>query len=246
MPWYGLMYVMAFILVWGGIRRWPPKSDLKNGCGRPMELARLELTMIWAMVGLLIGGRLGYVLIYDPFYYFQVPWDIPRLWKGGMSFHGGLLGLILMVRLTAGNYFWPVLNHLALWSPWCLALGRLGNFLKGELWGLPTNMPWGMVFDGAGPLTRHPVQLYEAFFEGPVLGLILLVVFRKGRCRSGAIISGLWAVIYSFFRFCLEFFRQPNESIGYLAGGWLTMGQVLSVILFLVGWQILLGKSIDK
>jgi phosphatidylglycerol:prolipoprotein diacylglycerol transferase len=189
----------------------------------------------------MLGARLGYVVLYEPGHYLKNPLEIFQLWRGGMSFHGGLLGVLTAARLTSGaQAFWPVMDRLALWVPLGLCLGRLGNFLSGELWGLPSDLPWAMVFDWAGPEARHPSQLYEAFLEGPLLMAGLRFYARRSP-RPGKT-AALMAVGYGLFRIAVEFCREPDPAWGYLAWGWLTLGQVLSLGLLGVGLKIYLTR----
>lgn len=238
MPWYGLMYIIAFVLVRAMIHRRRPLVH-----GWPPDPARLDTILVWAMVGAVLGGRAGYVLFYEPTHYLTSPGEIFQLWRGGMSFHGGLIGVGVIVRLAAGSdLFRPLLDCLAFWSPWGLALGRLGNFLNGELWGRISDRPWAMVFAGAGDLPRHPTQLYEALWEGPALWLCLYVYSRRGSPRPGRL-AGLWAIVYSLGRLAVELLREPHPASGYLAWGWLTLGQILSLILLAVGLWFFFAKT---
>jgi phosphatidylglycerol:prolipoprotein diacylglycerol transferase len=232
------MYLAAAGLIWILARRLPPVA----APGRPplSPLARDRL-LVWALVGAIIGGRLGYVAIYEPGFYWAAPWEIPRLWRGGMSFHGGLVGVVLSVAWTTRRdraFFWPSLDRLALLAPFGLALGRLGSFFIGELWGRPGDLPWAVVFPGAGPEPRHPTQLYEALVEGPLLALLLLKLYGRAGSRPGSAAAG-FAVFYSLGRLAVEFWRVPDPAWGYLAGNWLTLGQALSLGLGAVGLVIL-------
>jgi phosphatidylglycerol:prolipoprotein diacylglycerol transferase len=227
------MYVLSCGLIWIIFRCLPPLSL----AGHP-GLSRGEsgCLLVWAMVGAIIGGRLGYVFIYEPGYYLAAPAEIFRIWRGGMSFHGGLLGVLLAAALSCGQakaFFWPFLDRLALLVPLCLALGRLGNFFMGELWGPPSDLPWAVVFPAAGSEPRHPTQLYEALLEGPLLALVLWGLSRLK--HKPGFVAAAFAVFYSLGRFVLEFWRLPDPAWGYLAGGWLTVGQLLSAGLFVIG-----------
>ncbi|MDR1608111.1 MAG: prolipoprotein diacylglyceryl transferase [Deltaproteobacteria bacterium] len=236
-PWYALMYPLSFVAIWFLARRAPVRVSQEIS----LQPAELDVVIVWAMVGAMVGGRLGYVVLYEPGHYLKNPLEIFQLWRGGMSFHGGLLGVLAVARLTSGaQAFWPVMDRLALWVPLGLCLGRLGNFFSGELWGLPSDLPWAMVFDEAGPETRHPSQLYEACLEGPLLmaGLRLYARRSPGPGKTAA----LMAVGYGFLRIAVEFFREPDPAWGYLAFGWLTLGQVLSLGLAGVGLKIFLTR----
>ena len=196
------------------------------------------------MIGIILGGRLGYVLFYDLPVYINDPMEIMRIWNGGMSFHGGLLGVLgafWYFARTRGRTFLEVSDFIAPLIPQGLFFGRLGNFINGELWGKVSDVPWAIVFPGAGPLPRHPSQLYEAALEGLLLFIMVWVFSRKPR-KVGAV-SGLFAFGYGVFRFAVEFVRMPDVQLGYLAFGWLTMGQLLCVPLILAGAWLLCRKA---
>ncbi len=196
------------------------------------------------MIGIIIGGRLGYVLFYDLPVYIADPMEILRLWNGGMSFHGGLLGVLAAFWYFAharGRSFLEVSDFIAPLIPQGLFFGRLGNFINGELWGKVSDLPWAVVFPGGGPAPRHPSQLYEALLEG--LALFMLVWIFSAKKRKVGAVSGLFAVGYAVFRFAVEFVRVPDAQLGYLAFGWLTMGQLLCVPLFLAGLWLLCRKA---
>lgn len=232
--WYGLMYLAGFALGWV-LGRW---RAARPGSGwTPPDVDDL-LTCV--MIGIILGGRLGYVLFYDLPVYLSDPMEIVRIWNGGMSFHGGLLGVLAAFwyfARTRGRSFLEVSDFIAPLIPQGLFFGRMGNFINGELWGKVSDVPWAMVFPGAGPLPRHPSQLYEAMLEGLVL-FILLWFFSARKHKPGAV-SGLFAVGYAVFRFAVEFVRVPDAQLGYLAFGWLTMGQLLCMPLLLVGLWLL-------
>ncbi|MDR1086395.1 MAG: prolipoprotein diacylglyceryl transferase [Deltaproteobacteria bacterium] len=238
-PWYGTMYAVAFSAIWFLARRDP----LTVGPGRRLNSAQLDTIIVWAMVGAVLGGRLGYAFLYEPGHYLKNPADIFRLWQGGMSFHGGLLGTLAAVRLAGGGSgaFWPVLDRLVRWVPLGLGLGRAGNFLTGELWGRPSEVPWAMFFDAAGPVPRHPSQLYEAFLEGPFLWFLVGLYAR--RLPAPGRTSAFMAIVYALVRIAAEFFREPDPGWGYLAWGWLTWGQILSLALLGVGLAFFFSKS---
>lgn len=232
--WYGLMYVIAFLLAWllGRYRASRPGSGWKKD--------QVDDFVTWAMLGVVAGARLGYILFYDLDAYRADPMEILRVWNGGMSFHGGLLGVMLASFLWSkkqGKRFLDVLDFVAPLVPLGLFCGRIGNFINGELWGRISDVDWAMVFPGAGELPRHPTQLYEAGLEGLLLFLVLWTYSRKPR-PLGAV-SGLFAVGYSLARITVEFFRMPDPQMGYLYGGWLTMGQVLCLPLLFAGLCLL-------
>lgn len=238
--WYGLMYLVGFISGWwlGVVRAKRPRSGW-----RPEEIGDL---LFYVALGAILGGRLGYVLFYKPLYYLYHPVEIFFLWEGGMSFHGGLLGvtvaLVLYARTTQRSWL-AVTDFMVPLAPIGLGAGRIGNFINHELWGRVTDVPWGMVFRGhAGPLARHPTQLYEFALEGIALFAILWLYSR--RPRSTGAVSGLFMICYGLFRFVVEFVREPDLHLGYLAFDWVTMGQVLSLPMVLVGiWLITRSRS---
>ncbi len=236
--WYGLMYLAGFALGWVLGRR----RAARPGSGwTPPDVDDL-LTCV--MIGIIIGGRLGYVLFYDLPVYIADPMEILRLWNGGMSFHGGLLGVLAAFWYFAharGRSFLEVSDFIAPLIPQGLFFGRLGNFINGELWGKVSDLPWAVVFPGGGPAPRHPSQLYEALLEG--LALFMLVWIFSAKKRKVGAVSGLFAVGYAVFRFAVEFVRVPDAQLGYLAFGWLTMGQLLCVPLFLAGLWLLCRKA---
>lgn len=233
--WYGIMYLLAFGSGWLLARY--RVSRPQSGWTPP----QLDDLLITVMLGVILGGRLGYVLFYDLPTYLRDPLEIFRIWNGGMSFHGGLLGVLGAFWLYArrsGRTFMEVSDFVAPLVPTGLLWGRIGNFINGELWGNVTTVSWGMVFPHGGPLPRHPSQLYEALLEGLVL-FVLVWVYSSRKRPSGAV-SGLFALGYGVFRFGVEFVRMPDANLGYLAFGWLTMGQLLCLPLMAVGvWLFL-------
>lgn len=194
--------------------------------------------LFYIAIGVILGGRLGYVLFYNPAYYLQNPFEILQLWSGGMSFHGGLLGVIAAMAWFAHRTqrgFFQVADFVAPLTPLGLLAGRIGNFINQELWGRATDLPWAVVFPATDParIPRHPSMLYEAFLEGVVLFAVLWIYSRKPRLTGR--VSGLFLICYGVFRFLVEFVREPDRHIGYLAMDWLTMGQVLSIPMVLFG-----------
>ena len=233
--WYGIMYMLAFAAGWL-LARW---RVTRPGSGWTKE--NMDDLLTWVMLGVILGGRLGFVLFYDLPAYMSDPTEIFRIWNGGMSFHGGLLGVLVAFWWYArrnGRTFLEVSDFVAPLIPPGLFFGRIGNFINGELWGHVSTVPWAMIFPHAGPYPRHPSQLYEAALEGLVLfGMVW--IFSQRRRPAGAV-SGLFALGYGVFRFSVEFVRMPDANLGYLAFGWLTMGQLLCLPLMAVGAWLLL------
>lgn len=221
--WYGLMYVIGIGTVWHLARQRTKEP------GFPWDAAQIEDLIFYMALGLVIGGRLGYILFYNFPVFLADPTMLFRVWEGGMAFHGGLLGavagMLLFGRKVGCGYF-QVSDFIAPYVPIGLFAGRIGNFINGELWGRPTDLPWGMVFPNAGPMPRHPSMLYEAGLEGIVLFLALRWFSRQSPPKMT--VTGMFLLLYGLFRFAVEFVRIPDPQLGYLAFGWLTMGQVLS------------------
>ena len=227
------MYLVGFVLGWLGVRYRAKQS------GSPVELARCEDLVFYVALGVFIGGRLGSMLFYDLSRLIAEPLSLFRVWEGGMSFHGGLIGVLIAMALFArriGQPFFAVADFAAPWVPIGLGLGRIGNFINGELWGRATSpdAPWAVIVDG---IPRHPSQLYEAFLEGVVLFVVLFLYSAKP--RPSMAVSGLFLLLYGVFRIAVEFIRLPDEHIGYLALGWLTLGHVLSAPMVLIGAALL-------
>lgn len=228
--WYGLMYLVAFALAWALGRR------LISLGVTPITRRDLEDILFYGIIGVIVGGRLGYVLFYKPAYYLAHPLEIFVVWQGGMSFHGGLLGVIVVLLLFAwrrGLHPLQVGDFVAPLVPLGLAAGRLGNFINGELWGRPADVPWAMVFPAAGDgVARHPSQLYQLGLEGLLLFAIVWWVARRPH-RLGAV-TATFFVGYGALRFLVEFTREPDSFLGLLAGG-LSLGQWLSLPMIVVG-----------
>ncbi len=239
--WYGVMYIAAFLAAGLLVR----SRAARPGSGWTAD--QVDALATWAMLGVVLGARLGYILFYDLDTYLADPLEVFRVWNGGMSFHGGLVGVLsaaLWWSLRHKKRFLDVTDFVAPLVPPGLFFGRLGNFINGELWGKVTTVDWGMVFPGAGELPRHPTQLYEAGLEGLLLFTILWVYSRKPR-PLGAV-SGLFAVLYALCRIGVEFFRLPDPQLGYLFFGWVTMGQVLCLPLLLAGVLLLAHAAYEK
>ncbi len=233
--WYGLMYLVGFGSAWL-LGRW----RIAHGKSR-LSLRDLEDLIFYGVLGVVAGGRLGYVLFYKPAYYLTHPLEIAYLWEGGMSFHGGLLGVLAMMFWLArsrGYKFFEVSDFVAPLIPLALAAGRLGNFINGELWGRPSTLPWAMVFAQSGDgVARHPSQLYQLGLEG--LALFVLVWWFASKSRPTGQVSAVFLVGYGVFRFAAEFAREPDNFLGLLAAG-LSMGQWLSLPMIAAGAYLFL------
>lgn len=261
--WYALAYIVGILLGWrlaaAALRRpwlWPRDAP-------PMTPAQLESLLTWIILGIIAGGRLGYVLFYRPAYYLANPLEIPAVWEGGMSFHGGLIGVVLAVLVFSRAHRLPlggVADAIALASPPAILLGRIANFVNAELWGRPTTLPWGVAFPGeaaqdcpgvVGLCFRHPSQLYEGALEGLLLGsLLILMAFRWGALRRPWLLTGTFLAGYGIARFLVEFVRQPDAQfvspgnplgLALQWGGWgLTMGQALTLPMIVAGLLVVL------
>jgi phosphatidylglycerol---prolipoprotein diacylglyceryl transferase len=231
--WYALAYIAGLLIGWYYARRLAARTSLWGALRIPKPL-EIDDLLVYAALGVVVGGRLGFVLFYKPGFYFSHPLEIFQTWKGGMSFHGGLFGAALSVALFArkrGLNPYAMADVAAVVAPIGLLLGRLANFIKGELWGRPANVPWAMIFPDAGPEPRHPSQLYEAGLEGLLLLVVLGVLVRRVGFRRPGLLAGVFGMGYAVARFSVEFLR--------LAGGWLTMGMTLSIPLFFAGaWLV--------
>jgi phosphatidylglycerol---prolipoprotein diacylglyceryl transferase len=236
--WYGLMYLIGFALVWL-LGRW----RIQHG-ETDLSLRDLEDIIFYSVLGVVAGGRLGYVLFYKPAEYLAHPIEIFYLWQGGMSFHGGLIGVIVVLLIFARKRQKTLLeigDFVAPLIPLGLAAGRMGNFINGELWGRPTTLPWGMVFpQTADGIARHPSQLYEMGLEGFALFALVWLFARKPRPIGQ--VSAVFLMGYGVFRFLAEFTREPDTFLGLLAGG-LSMGQLLSLPMILAGILIFTWSS---
>ena len=234
--WYALAYIFGILFGWLYARAIIRNETLWGGKA-PLTVTDFDDYIVWVTLGIILGGRIGYVLFYNPAFFLAHPGEIFQLWNGGMSFHGGFAGCVLAVLLFAWRRKIPVLplgDLTCAVAPIGLLLGRLANFINGELWGRPSDVPWAMVFPGAGPLPRHPSQLYEAALEGLVLLIVLAIAVRTGALRRPGLVIGLFAIGYAAARSFSEMFREPDAQLGFLFGG-LTMGMLLSVPLFLAG-----------
>ncbi|WP_027185795.1 prolipoprotein diacylglyceryl transferase [Desulfovibrio inopinatus] len=243
--WYGLMYLIGFLGAWmlGRYRASKPESGWTAN--------QVDDLITYCVLGVVVGGRFGYIFFYDLHAFLQDPLVLFKVWQGGMSFHGGAIGVAIGFWLfgrKTGKTFFTVADFIVPLAPLGLFAGRIGNFINAELWGKPTDLPWGVVFPGplAGGVPRHPSQLYEASLEGLVLFTVLWLYSSKPRPRGAA--SGLFLLLYGCFRFLVEFVREPDAHIGYIAFGWLTEGQILSFPMIILGivvlaWSISANKQ---
>jgi len=236
--WYGLMYLLAFLAFYL-LGRWRLRHT-HYGPGTGLRPSDVEDLLFYGVVGVVLGGRLGYVLFYKPAYYLQHPLEILAVWQGGMAFHGGLIGVLVACALFArrrGLGFLQLMDFVAPLVPLGLAAGRFGNFLNGELWGRATDLPWAMVFPQSGTdIARHPSQLYQ--FAGEGLLLFVLLWAYSSRPRPVGRVCGMFMLGYGVLRFAAEFAREPDAFLGLLAGG-LTMGQLLSLPMMAAGLYLL-------
>jgi phosphatidylglycerol:prolipoprotein diacylglycerol transferase len=234
--WYAMGYIVSLVAGWLIATRLVRSDALWGGARRPSPES-LDDLLVYVAFGAVLGGRTGYVLFYNLAFFLENPLEIPAVWKGGMSFHGGLAGATLGAWLFARREKIPFLSVGDLCSavaPIGLFLVRIANFIKPELWGRPSDVAWAMVFPGAGPEPRHPSQLYEAGLEGLALGLIVALAVRFGAFRRPGLTSGLFIGLYGLARIFCEFFREPDPQLGFLFGG-ATMGMLLSAPLVLLG-----------
>jgi phosphatidylglycerol---prolipoprotein diacylglyceryl transferase len=238
--WYALAYIVGIIAGWFYARTIIVSERLWGGPA-PFTVLDFDDFVIWITLGIILGGRTGYVLFYNFPYFAAHPLEIPQLWNGGMSFHGGLIGCTVAVVLFALHRRIAVLSLAdvtAAVAPIGLFLGRIANFINGELWGRPSDVPWAMVFPNGGPIPRHPSQLYEAALEGVVLFIVLSVLVRAGALKRPGVVTGCFALGYGMARITCEFFREPDVQLGFLWGG-LTMGMLLCIPLMLAGIVVL-------
>lgn len=257
--WYALSYIVGIILGWRLVVMATKRAHIWPGNTPAMRPEQVEDLATWVILGVILGGRLGFVLFYQPGYYLANPGEILMVWQGGMSFHGGLLGVVaacLVWSWRQGVAWLSVADVLCMATPVGLLLGRIANFINGELWGRPTDLPWGVIFPGAaaqdcagqvaGFCARHPSQLYEALLEGLILGAVLIyLAFRRGALTRPGLITGLFFAGYGLARFMVEFVRQPDAQfvspgnplgLAWHVDGWgLTMGQILSLPMIFFG-----------
>jgi phosphatidylglycerol:prolipoprotein diacylglycerol transferase len=240
--WYALAYIIGILLGWVYARALVRNEKLWGG-PPPVTTLQLDDFVVWVTLGIILGGRIGYVLFYNPSYFAEHPAEAVQLWKGGMSFHGGFTGCVLAVVLFARK---NNISILSLGDVTCatgtlgVLLGRIANFINGELWGRPTDVAWGMVFPSGGPVPRHPSQLYEAALEGLLLFIVLGLLIRAGALRRPGLIIGAFALGYSLARSFCELFREPDAQLGFLWNT-TTMGTLLSIPLLLLGVALIVN-----
>lgn len=239
--WYSLAYIAGVMIGWWVVARELAARPLEN-----LTKPRIDDLVIWAIAGIILGGRLGYVLFYKFEYYIDNPAQILHVWEGGMSFHGGFIGFALAFLFFCRRHKVPYLNLMDLMAcvaPIGLGLGRIANFINGELWGRVTTSPLGMIFPTGGDLPRHPSQLYEAALEGLVLFIVMMWLLKRTKLRekSGAL-CGMFLIGYGFARIFCEFFREPDAQLGFLFAG-ATMGQLLCIPMVMGGVYLLLRKK---
>jgi len=238
--WYGVGYIVGILFAWWYAKRLITNPKLWADRVLPMKPEDLDDFIVWAAIGVVVGGRTGYVLFYDLPRYLANPLDIFAVWQGGMSFHGGMLGTILAMVLFARSRkirTWSLLDVVAAGVPVGLGLVRLANFINSELWGRITDVPWAIEFPNGGPFSRHPSQIYEALLEGLVLFLVLrFLTHSRLKLKTPRFVGGAFVCGYGLSRIFVEFFREPDAQLGYLLGtGWLTMGMILSSPMVLGG-----------
>ena len=238
--WYSLAYILGIIIGWILCK----KIFIKN-----LDInQKFDDYITYLIIGIILGGRLGYVLFYNFNYYINNILDIFKIWQGGMSFHGGLLGIIIASILFAkknNQDLFVYTDLVSLVAPIGIFFGRLANFINSELYGKVTEVPWAVTFVQVDNLSRHPSQLYEAIFEGIILFILLLYFRSKNFLAKPGLISGLFLIFYSVFRFCIEFFRVPDEQIGYLIFN-LSMGQIISLVFIMIGTIVFYLKNENK
>jgi phosphatidylglycerol:prolipoprotein diacylglycerol transferase len=245
--WYGLAYMAGLLLGWLYIKRLLRQDRLWPGGQRPFEPEKADDLLLYMTLGVLVGGRLGNVLFYEPAYYLRNPLEIVAVWKGGMAFHGGLVGSIIAAIVFArriGANAWSVLDLTAAAVPMGLLFGRLANFINAELWGRPSTVSWAMVFPGAGPVPRHPSQLYEAFFEGAVLFAVLWwLTYHRSALRRPGLIAGAFLIGYGLARSFCELFREPEAehifNIGPLTAGIVYCLPMIAAGILMVRWAVM-------
>ena len=238
--WYSLSYIFGIILAWVYCKRFLIKDE--------RELKLFDDLISFLIIGVIVGGRLGYVIFYNPIYYLKNPIEILMLWNGGMSFHGGILGVIFATYLFSKknkNNSFIFLDLIAMSAPIGIFLGRIANFINSELYGRQTDFLLSVKFEKVDDLHRHPSQIYEAFFEGIVLFIFMNFFFRKYLYKSPGVISSLFLVFYSIFRFLIEYTREPDSHLGFVFLN-LTQGQIISILFFIIGLILFYKKNASQ
>jgi len=241
--WYGISYVVGILLGWLYARTIVSTPRLWRNDTPVMTKLDIDDFVFWAAIGIVVGGRLGYVLFYDLPVYASNPISAFEIWNGGMSFHGGITGTVIAMILFSYRRklsVWSLFDVVAASCVFGLFLGRIANFINGELYGKVSDLPWAVVFPADEPFAHHPSQLYEAGLEGLITGLILaFLIFFRGGLKTPGLVSGVFVTLYALSRILVEFVRMPDHQLGYLYGGWLTMGMLLSTPMLLIGlWGI--------
>ncbi len=226
--WYSLSYIIGIILGWYLAKKFFVNENIRN---------KFDDYITYLIIGLIVGGRLGYVIFYNFDYYLNNSIDVLKIWQGGMSFHGGVIGIIIASIIFAKKYEDNIFNYLdvvAIVSPIGIFFGRIANFINSELYGHETTMPWGVKFIQIDNLYRHPSQIYEAILEGIVLFILLIFFWKKEKFKTQGKLSAFFLIYYSTFRFIVEYFREPDNQLGYFILN-LTMGQIISLVFFIAG-----------
>jgi len=240
--WYALAYIVGLL---GGY--WILRHEARHHAGGPLTIDGVDSLLNHVLLGVILGGRIGYVVFYNPAFFLANPVEIIKVWQGGMSFHGGLLGVTVAMWLFARKWRIPILavsDRVAMVLPLGLCLGRISNFINAELYGRVTNLPWGMVFPRSDGMARHPSQLYEAGLEGLALGIVMFVGWRRGWLRATGTMTAVLLIGYGLARFVVEYVREPDVHLG-LVFDLLTMGQILCLPMLAAGGWILLRRRIS-
>ena len=245
--WYGLAYVAGLLLGYAYAKRICNTERLWGERGPSIASEHIEDFLLWAGIGVIVGGRLGFVLFYNADFYLQNPLEVFKVWNGGMAFHGGLAGVVVAIILFTRKHslsFLSFCDVMATAAPFGLFFGRVANFINAELWGRTTDVPWGFVFPGGGDLPRHPSQLYEAALEGIFLWLVLrlLTHSKSGLTRPG-LVAGVFGIGYAASRIFVEFYREPDPQLGFLFGDFITMGMILSTPVLIGGIALIIASK---
>lgn len=248
--WYGLAYVVGILFGWWYAKRLVTNTRLWSDGQSPVTPLDLDDFLLWAALGIVLGGRLGHILFYDFEKYSADPLSVFAVWNGGMSFHGGLTGVILAIIVFSMKRSIPLrsmFDVIACAAPIGIGLVRCTNFINSELWGRVTDVPWAFVFPNGGPEPRHPSQLYEAMLEGFLMFFLLMfLTYRLLKLKTPGFVAGFFVFFYGCSRIFVEFFRVPDKQLGYLFGDWVTMGMILSAPLVLIGiWLMATARPIS-